>query len=98
MTPLQLLKHTPDPVVIPDVGERDDRLDAGSRIRCPRCSWEPQPTDRWCCSCLHVWNTFETRGICPACTRQWVETQCLRCNEWSSHEDWYVEDPEPRQT
>jgi hypothetical protein len=47
------------------------------------------------CLCLHVWNTFDTRGVCPACGREWSETQCLRCKAWSRHEDWYVEEPEP---
>jgi len=40
-----------------------------------------------------VWNTFDTRGVCPACGREWQETQCRRCDAWSRHEDWYVEEP-----
>ena len=94
MTSLFLLKREParTPVTIPDLDNQKDPGGAGHRIRCPRCSWEPRPEDRWCCSCLHVWNTFETRGVCPACMRQWQETQCLRCNEWSPHDDWYAED------
>ncbi len=60
------------------------------RIRCPRCGWKPSREDRWQCSCLHVWNTFDTRGRCPACSKQWLDTQCRRCAEWSPHEAWYV--------
>ncbi len=62
------------------------------RVRCPVCSWQPRKSDRWLCSpgCLHRWNTFETAGICPGCTRTWEETACLRCEAWSRHEDWYV--------
>jgi hypothetical protein len=66
----------------------------GGRIRCPKCSWEPGREDRWCCDpgCGHVWNTFETRGRCPACDKQWRDTVCLRCQMWSLHDDWYVEE------
>jgi len=68
-----------------------DRIDIRKpKIRCPRCAWEPRSEDRWECSCGFIWNTFDTRGLCPACDHQWEETQCLRCREWSLHEDWYV--------
>ncbi|AKF08407.1 hypothetical protein DB32_005556 [Sandaracinus amylolyticus] len=65
--------------------------DRGPRIRCPKCRWEPRSHDRWQCECLHVWNTFDTRGRCPACAKQWRMTQCLRCHALSSHDDWYEE-------
>lgn len=38
---------------------------------------------------MHVWNTFDTRGVCPNCDKQWKDTQCLECHRWSPHEDWY---------
>jgi len=59
------------------------------RIRCPLCDWEPQKHDRWMCRCEHVWNTFDTRGVCPQCSYRWLVTQCLRCHRFSAHEDWY---------
>lgn len=62
------------------------------RIRCPRCGWEPGRDDRWACTCLHAWNTFETGGVCPACGRSWSETQCPRCGAWSRHEEWYEDE------
>jgi hypothetical protein len=65
-----------------------DERDAG--IRCPRCKWSPPRSARWSCSCLHAWNTFDTRGKCPACGHQWHETQCLSCQQWSPHADWYA--------
>ena len=70
------------------------RIRDGGRIRCPRCAWEPAQHDRWRCEpgCGFVWNTFQTRGVCPGCARQWTETACLRCHEWSRHDDWYAED------
>jgi hypothetical protein len=64
----------------------------GGKIRCPKCAWEPRREDRWYCNpgCGHTWNTFDTRGACPSCGKQWHETVCLRCGAWSRHEDWYV--------
>jgi predicted amidophosphoribosyltransferase len=62
------------------------------RIRCPLCGWQPEKKDRWMCwpgGCQHEWNTFETAGVCPACAKQWHSTACLRCQQWSPHEDWY---------
>jgi hypothetical protein len=63
------------------------------KIACPKCEWEPLSSDRWQCTCGHVWNTFDTVGRCPACHMQWEETQCLNgsggCAKWSPHLDWY---------
>ena len=96
MTALLLLKGEPDRVRPPHTLERPGSRPGGTRIRCPRCGYEPRPHDRWTCDCLHVWNTFETRGICPGCGHQWLQTACPRCKAWSRHEDWYVtEDPGP---
>ncbi len=62
-------------------------------IRCPKCHWEPDGRPHWTCSCGHRWNTFDTGGRCPACRRQWNETQCVLpaggCDAWSPHLDWY---------
>jgi hypothetical protein len=66
--------------------------DRGAGVRCPKCGWQPARDDRWNCGpggCGHVWNTFETAGRCPACDRHWQDTACLRCGQWSPHEDWY---------
>ena len=77
-----------DPAVRPTVS--DTIGSAGRpRIRCPRCGWQPRAEDRWQCTCLHVWNTFDTRGRCPACAFQWTETMCPSCARFSPHEDWY---------
>lgn len=60
------------------------------RIRCPKCNWTPSAEDLWLCSCRHVWNTFDTGGVCPACLYQWRITMCLQCRQWSAHSDWYT--------
>jgi hypothetical protein len=60
-------------------------------IFCPQCRWRPSATDRWMCTpgCGMVWNTFWTHGLCPGCSHQWHETQCLVCHRISPHEAWY---------
>jgi hypothetical protein len=70
-----------------DEQRADDRY---GRIRCPRCKWQPRKHDLWQCTCLHLWNTFDTRALCPACGRQWLDTACLRCHQWSPHDAWYA--------
>lgn len=64
------------------------------RIACPKCDWEPLPDDVWSCGCGHQWHTFDTHGRCPACGKQWRDTQCFTptdggCSRWSPHIDWY---------
>ena len=75
-----------------DVVEDEDEP-GGPDIRCPKCGWRPRAQDRWMCAptgCGHVWNTFDTGGICPNCGRQWLQTACLACHRWSPHPDWYA--------
>jgi hypothetical protein len=61
-----------------------------SHVVCPRCHRSPKSADRWPCKCGHRWNTFDTRGLCPACGHQWQQTACLMCGESSPHADWYI--------
>lgn len=64
--------------------------DAGDgKIRCPKCGYRPKRSDRWSCTCGHMWNTFDTRGVCPGCDAKWRDTACPSCHQWSLHEDWY---------
>lgn len=61
-------------------------------IYCPECAWRPSGDDLWMCTkneCDTVWNTFWTRGVCPGCSYQWRNTQCLACAAFSPHESWY---------
>jgi len=82
--------------------KEEDREKRG-RIRCPKCKWQPKASSRWFCGpceypenffggCGSSWNTFTSRGRCPGCAHQWRWTACLRCTEWSLHEDWYEGD------
>jgi len=85
-----------------DLPDRAD--DPYDPIRCPQCGWRPTAADRWSCTwtgapeprfdaCGTTWNTFATRGRCPGCSHQWMWTSCLRCAQWSLHEDWYHREP-----
>ena len=65
----------------------------GRLIRCPKCLFLPSADLRWNCKCGHVWNTFLTSGICPACHFQWEVTQCPHCGEISEHRAWYAAEP-----
>jgi predicted amidophosphoribosyltransferase len=81
----------PSTVLDPHIGEEKDSGTSGPRIRCPRCQWSPRKDDTWACTCGHMWNTFDTGGVCPACLHQWTEAQCLSCHQWSPHSEWYAE-------
>jgi hypothetical protein len=100
-TSWQLLKHEQphEPVIVDLPSDDDDEL---SGIRCPLCAWRPSASSRWSCEwiegpeprfagCGTVWNTFATGGRCPGCGHQWQWTSCLRCAQWSPHDDWYEE-------
>jgi hypothetical protein len=58
-------------------------------VRCPACGWVPQPLSLWGCDCGFMFNTFEVRGRCPACDKQWEWTACLACSVRSDHAEWY---------
>jgi DNA-directed RNA polymerase subunit RPC12/RpoP len=101
-----LLKDDRPPERIIVIEDDQDRTGMFSGIRCPRCGWRPSDESRWACdwpgtpeprfhSCGTVWNTFSTRGRCPECGHQWQWTSCLRCGQWSLHEDWYEPTPTP---
>jgi hypothetical protein len=85
---LHLIRALDDEGQLPAV-DLDD-ITRGGRIRCPKCGYRPRASDRWYCDCGFAWNTFDTRGLCPACNHQWTETACPACHEWSPHEDWYT--------
>ncbi len=84
--------------------EKPSEDEPSSGVRCPHCSWRPSAWSRWSCfwhegspepffeACDTSWNTFSTRGLCPGCGHQWQWTSCLRCGQWSLHEDWYEEE------
>ena len=105
---LQLFKKgsTPAHVVIDEAKRLLEELVFG-RVRCPLCGWQPSATSLWACQsfgtpepflggCGAMWNTFETRGLCPGCSHQWQWTSCHRCYGWSPHDEWYERDGDDR--
>jgi len=97
---LQLLKKGPTSTFIPGLKPSRDQQEGSSRIRCPRCTWQPTASSLWMCQsagapesfiggCGTLWNTFSTQGQCPGCAHQWQWTLCPRCEAWSLHRDWY---------
>ena len=89
------MPFTREPIVNPvepdaDLEIRDANSGGdGNCIRCPVCGWTPAAEDRWMCQCGHLWNTFDTGGVCPSCLLKWAFTCCLACHLWSPHSDWY---------
>ena len=62
---------------------------AKTRVRCPKCDWEPDGKPYWQCHCGHNWDTFQTQGRCPVCRFRHEHTQCISCDVVSLHLDWY---------
>ena len=61
-------------------------------IACPKCEWEPDGRPYWRCDACHThFDTFETTAICPNCKKQFADTQCIACEKFSPHLDWYRE-------
>jgi len=65
------------------------------QVKCPSCQWKPATAFRWVCTggnCGHAWNTFDTGGVCPECSKIWDETFCYECKTMQPHVDWYHDD------
>ncbi len=88
--------------VLKNVEKDEDETVDFSRIRCPLCRWQPTASSRWFCAdagfpeyffdgCGAMWNTFANGGVCVGCHHRWRWTTCLRCAQWSPHDDWYAE-------
>jgi hypothetical protein len=99
----QLLRRTPATAITTLDSTFSGEGEDFPRVRCPQCEWRPSDASEWTCiwtpgspeprfeSCGAVWNTFATRGRCPGCSHQWRWTSCLRCAQWSPHDEWYEE-------
>jgi len=74
--PLFLFLRKPEAEEDQQIAEKDESDLHFPGIRCPLCKWRPSRSSRWMCwdsvypenfrdGCGTVWNTFETRGLCP---------------------------------
>jgi hypothetical protein len=60
---------------------------------CPNCSIGPPRGPFWVCEhCQTRFDTFDTRGKCPACGAWYLEPQCPHCRR-SNHIDRWFEPP-----
>jgi Zn-dependent protease len=58
---------------------------------CPSCRTAPPVGAYWKCGkCQQPFDTFETHGLCPHCSTQYVTTMCLDCQEQRPMNDWVV--------
>ncbi|MBI3268845.1 MAG: hypothetical protein HYZ53_07470 [Planctomycetes bacterium] len=77
----------------PEEGEPEMEPAVREDAACPACGWNPPIAPLWRCDgCGCEFDTFETRARCPACSKTWETTQCLSCNESSSHAAWWLEE------
>ena len=90
-SPARITTHD-QPETIPEERPAGPGDGGHARIKCPKCGWTPGAGDLWSCTCRHLWNTFDTGGVCPGCLKHWTMTMCLACREWSPHSDWYPKD------
>lgn len=58
---------------------------------CPRCHAEPPMGLFWQCDrCKRVFDTFETRAVCPNCAKEFPTTMCGKCKAASPMKDWIL--------
>ena len=56
---------------------------------CPRCHAEPPMGLFWQCDlCKRVFDTFETKAVCPNCSKHFPTTMCGECKVGSPMADW----------
>lgn len=59
------------------------------RVRCPRCSWEPDGEPHWTCTCGNPWDILRYHGRCPACNAREELVVCPDCVVASPILHWY---------
>jgi len=63
---------------------------------CPSCKAAPPVGRFWRCTrCAEVFDTFQTRAVCPHCAVQVEVTPCPYCQAKSPSSDWIIPAPAP---
>jgi Zn-dependent protease len=58
---------------------------------CPSCQTAPPLGAYWQCGrCGEPFDAFQTHGVCPNCTAQFVTTTCMDCGEQHAMSEWIV--------
>jgi Zn-dependent protease len=66
-----------------------DKLPRRDGFACPSCKAAPPIGDVWGCgSCGNRFDTFQSKGVCPACGAQFPATRCLECGEAHPIGEW----------
>jgi Zn-dependent protease len=68
------------------------RMETGPRhgeAVCPMCRQHPPRGPYWGCPCGARFDTFDTRGTCPACGRGFNTTVCPCCQQSTALNLWY---------
>jgi Zn-dependent protease len=59
---------------------------------CPSCKTAPPQGPFWgCAKCRKIFDTFETRAVCPQCGTQFAATRCPDCGHSAPLEQWMVQ-------
>lgn len=59
------------------------------RFSCPHCHASPPVGPFWRCPAGHMFDPFETRGACIACSSRFEVTACTTCQQVSPHLAFY---------
>jgi Zn-dependent protease len=63
---------------------------------CPSCKAVPPEGRFWrCTQCAEVFDTFQTRAVCPYCATQVVGTPCPYCRAQNPMSEWIIPAPVP---
>jgi Zn-dependent protease len=73
---------------------RVEKLPRHTGVACPGCGQPPPCGTFWVCEhCQTRFDTFDTRGKCPACGAWYLDTTCPYCHAQHHIDQWY---PSPR--
>ena len=68
---------------------RIERLPRRDGFRCPNCHTKPLLGERWRCDlCGQPFDTFQTQGVCPHCSKHFPQTMCGDCGKFYSMNEW----------
>ncbi|HEX3739850.1 MAG TPA: M50 family metallopeptidase [Terriglobales bacterium] len=71
---------------------RFSKLPVRHGYSCPTCKTSPPLGPYWrCANCGQAFDTFESRAVCPHCSAQYPNTQCLNCGSQHPLSDWAVQ-------
>jgi Zn-dependent protease len=70
---------------------RNEKRPRRAGVACPNCHAAPPMGPIWRCNeCGEIFDTFETRAVCPSCGAQHPITMCIDCRQVAPIGDWFV--------